>query len=250
VRSSWHPIALEQHSALIRWGARRHPRPHIDVPRAGRRAPARLSTTVEKTGLTHTNRSPINPVHFTIAVSVHPEKRVVAICRGPRHAFKSAIPIQVKVDSCIDTGQTERVRPERENYRTDATVTEIRVPPVTALAPSRRRRTERRLHKLVVNRASVRRRERGCMGGNRRPRRTHHRLPVPTINSMSSESWVARLLQKMRAVRSGSTAPFHLTHRERPMTVPSRSAPLSARGNWGSRVALSRLGQAARRSYR
>ena len=48
-----------------RGGARRHPRPRIDVPRAGRRAPAWLSMTVDRTGSTHTNRSPINPVHFT-----------------------------------------------------------------------------------------------------------------------------------------------------------------------------------------
>jgi hypothetical protein len=54
-------------SSDSRGGARRHPRPTIDVPRAGRRAPARLSTTVDKTGLTHTNRSPINPVHFTVS---------------------------------------------------------------------------------------------------------------------------------------------------------------------------------------
>src|SRR5581483_573600 len=48
-------------------GAWRHPRPCIDVPRAGRQAPARRSTTVGKTELTHTNRSPMNPGHFNLA---------------------------------------------------------------------------------------------------------------------------------------------------------------------------------------
>jgi site-specific DNA recombinase len=49
-------------------GARRHPRPSIDVPCAGRQAPARLSSTVDRIKSTHTNRSPINPVHFKVAI--------------------------------------------------------------------------------------------------------------------------------------------------------------------------------------
>src|SRR5262249_53106377 len=48
-----------------RGGARRHPHPSIDVPRAGRRAPARLSTSADNSsGLTHTNSSPTNPGWF------------------------------------------------------------------------------------------------------------------------------------------------------------------------------------------
>ena len=39
----------------------------LHVPRAGRRAPARLSTSVDQTGLTHTNRSPIDPGHFILS---------------------------------------------------------------------------------------------------------------------------------------------------------------------------------------
>lgn len=46
-------------------GARRHPHSSIDVPRAGRQAPARLSSTVDRIKSTHTNRSPINPAHFS-----------------------------------------------------------------------------------------------------------------------------------------------------------------------------------------
>jgi hypothetical protein len=65
VRSSWQPIGIERGTLLVRGGARRHPRPIIEVPRAGRRAPARRSTTADKNyRLTHTNRSPTFPVHF------------------------------------------------------------------------------------------------------------------------------------------------------------------------------------------
>ena len=50
MRSSFRRSTLNSPSSSdSRGGARRHPRPNIDVPRAGRRAPARLSTTVEKT---------------------------------------------------------------------------------------------------------------------------------------------------------------------------------------------------------
>jgi hypothetical protein len=47
-------------------GARRHPRPSIHVPRPGRQAPARLSSTGDSIKSTHTNCSPINPVHFIL----------------------------------------------------------------------------------------------------------------------------------------------------------------------------------------
>jgi hypothetical protein len=57
-------IGQQSVSSLTRRGARRLPRPTMFVPRTGRRAPARLSMTVKKIELTHTNRSPINPVHF------------------------------------------------------------------------------------------------------------------------------------------------------------------------------------------
>jgi hypothetical protein len=65
MRSSLTLIAQNSVSSLIRRGTRRLPRPTMFVPRPGRRAPARLSTTVTKIGLTHANRSPKNPVHFT-----------------------------------------------------------------------------------------------------------------------------------------------------------------------------------------
>jgi hypothetical protein len=54
----------ELHSLSSDWRGARHPCPFIALPREGRRAPQRLSTTVKKTGSAHTNRSPKNPVHF------------------------------------------------------------------------------------------------------------------------------------------------------------------------------------------
>ncbi len=69
MRSGFARSALNSPPCQIRGGgARRRPHPCVDVPRAGRQAPARLSTRADKnSGLTHTNRSPINPVHFTTA---------------------------------------------------------------------------------------------------------------------------------------------------------------------------------------
>ena len=66
MRSSFAPSALNSPPCQIQGGgARRHPHPRIEVPRVGRQAPAWLSATTDKGGeLTHTNRSPINPVHF------------------------------------------------------------------------------------------------------------------------------------------------------------------------------------------
>jgi hypothetical protein len=66
MRSSFRRSALHSPACQHRCGgARRHPHPSIDVPRAGRQAPAPLSSTVDTVRSTHTNRSPINPVHFT-----------------------------------------------------------------------------------------------------------------------------------------------------------------------------------------
>src|SRR5262249_25479016 len=66
MRSSFCRSTLNSPSWLdSRGGARRHPHPSIDVPRAGRRAPARLSTSADNSsGLTHTNSSPTNPGWF------------------------------------------------------------------------------------------------------------------------------------------------------------------------------------------
>src|SRR5262249_25516471 len=68
MRSSFCRSTLNSPSWLdSRGGARRHPHPSIDVPRAGRRAPARLSTSADNSsGLTHTNSSPTNPGWFTV----------------------------------------------------------------------------------------------------------------------------------------------------------------------------------------
>jgi hypothetical protein len=57
-------------------GARRHPRPSLDVPCAGRQAPAQLSSPVDSIKSTHTNRSPINPVHFILSVRGGRHQRV------------------------------------------------------------------------------------------------------------------------------------------------------------------------------
>src|SRR5215204_4133113 len=66
MRSSFRRAVLNSpHCQLHGGGARRHPHPLTDVPHAGRQAPAQLSAIGKKTGSTHTNRSPINPVPFT-----------------------------------------------------------------------------------------------------------------------------------------------------------------------------------------
>jgi hypothetical protein len=57
------------HCRLRGGGARRHPHPRLDLPRARRRSPASLSSTVDSSQVTHTNRSPIIPVHFSSPVS-------------------------------------------------------------------------------------------------------------------------------------------------------------------------------------
>ena len=60
------PVLNSPHCQLRGGGARRHPHPRIDVPRASRQAPALLSSTTDKNARsTHTNHSPIFPVHFT-----------------------------------------------------------------------------------------------------------------------------------------------------------------------------------------
>ena len=65
MRSSFRRAMLNSPDCQLHGGgARRHPHPITDVTHAGRQAPAQLSATGKKTGSTHTNRSPINPVHF------------------------------------------------------------------------------------------------------------------------------------------------------------------------------------------
>ena len=60
-----HSMLIPPHCQCRDGGARRHPHPIVDGPRVGRQAPALLSSTAEtNVRLTHTNRSPINPVHF------------------------------------------------------------------------------------------------------------------------------------------------------------------------------------------
>ena len=90
MRSSFAPSALNSPPCQIQGGgARRHPRPRIEVPRVGRQAPAWLSTTTDKGGeSTHTNRSPINPVHF---MAVPPPPARVLSVRGKLSRIHVAI---------------------------------------------------------------------------------------------------------------------------------------------------------------
>ena len=85
-------------------GARRHPHPGIDVPRPGRQAPAWLSTKADKDRqFTHTNCSPIFPVHFRSAtrlVEIHHALRPVD---GKQHwTFPIQLQARILGDGLVD----------------------------------------------------------------------------------------------------------------------------------------------------
>jgi hypothetical protein len=110
MRSSFPRSTLNTPSShTSRGGARRHLHPNLDVPRVGRRAPARLSTTVTKTESTHTNRSPINPVHFTRGPARRRGRRAGAAC--------DCAPAEGRASAAAEDSGGVRLRPSAEGLR-------------------------------------------------------------------------------------------------------------------------------------